>query len=192
MLGIPGCNRPMGEGLWQAMKVHPQYWFDLAAGADDSLRPILEEQSRREARAGGRPGLAPTIKTHRYQSAVVLGIRGACRVGAREASAGAAANDVFRQRFAGVGTLRYAYRSRIYDELGRIRLFLDRTVPRTLDRLTATSVLLINEPGAFRSSHATLSRGKHLYDLCPLHICDHVRDGPPFHAVEVDQMQILA
>lgn len=87
------------------------------------------------ARAMAARGFAVTIEPHRFQSAVVIGVRGACRLGARDASGGAALDDVFRQQASGIGVLRYLYRGRLHDRLPRIRLFVDRIVPQTLDRV---------------------------------------------------------
>ena len=102
------------------------------ASAEAAFQPAI---TARLARSMAGQGFAVTIEPHRYQSPVVLGVRGACRIGARDASAGAAMNAIFDQQFAGIGPLRYAYRGATYDELPRIRLFADRIVPRTLDRL---------------------------------------------------------
>ena len=135
--------------------------FALLAAASLALKnyaPATEEHATqpaitaRLARSLAAQGFAVSIEPHRYQSPVVLGVRGACRVGARDASAGAALDVAFKQQFAGIGTLRYAYRGATYATLPRIRLFADRVVPRTLDRLGFR--LLRPVPVAFARSTA--------------------------------------
>ena len=122
---------------------------DAPASEERATQPAI---TARIARSLAAQGFAVSLEPHRYQSPVVLGVRGACRVSARDASAGAALDEAFRQQFAGIGTLRYAYRGATYDTLPRIRLFADRVVPRTLDRLGFH--LLRPVPVAFAGSGA--------------------------------------
>jgi hypothetical protein len=105
---------------------------DRAPAARDGSMPAIV--TARLAGAMAEQGFTVTIEPHPYQSAVALGVRGACRIGARDASAGPAFDIAFRQQAAAIGALRYAYRGHFQSSLPRVRLFVDKIVPRTLDR----------------------------------------------------------
>lgn len=105
---------------------------DRVPGARGGVSPRLI--AARLANTMRRQGFSVGIQPVRDQSLIIVGARGNCRIGARDASDGPAMHDIFKQQTAGIGALHYVYRGTRYDELPRVRLYADRIVSRTLDR----------------------------------------------------------
>lgn len=80
-------------------------------------------------------GFAVQVVPHRYQSMVFLGVRGPCRVAARDAQNAGGYADAFRVQMADVGPPRYLYRGARSIRPPEVSAMIDRLVPRLLDRL---------------------------------------------------------
>ncbi len=76
-----------------------------------------------------------SLEHYDHRSTLILGVRGACRVGARDAREGAARETLFARDAASIGPVRYLYRGRGYDHPPAFAMRLGRLETETLRRL---------------------------------------------------------
>lgn len=79
------------------------------------------------------------VRGFRYRSAIVIGVRGSCRLGIRDARAGAAMETLFERDAADLGPVRYLYRGRSYDAPPTFAMRLGRIETEVLSRLGLSS-----------------------------------------------------
>jgi hypothetical protein len=99
----------------------------------------------------------------RYRSTLILATRGACRLGVRDARDGAAMATAFGGDAAMIGTVRYLYRGRSYDQPPGFAMRLGRIETEALDRLGMSTQAPM--PVAIAASPACGSRVFGLEDL---------------------------
>jgi hypothetical protein len=78
---------------------------------------------------------AVTKRNLAHRSALILAVRGACRVGARDARQGAAMETLFARDAAGLGPVRYLYYGRSYDHPPAFAMRIGRLQTEALSRL---------------------------------------------------------
>lgn len=74
------------------------------------------------------------VRPFAHRSALVLGVRGACRLGVRDARDGAALQTAFSRDATDIGTVRYLYRGRSYAEPPPFAMRLGRIETEILSR----------------------------------------------------------
>lgn len=113
----------------------------------DSFRDQIEAQLASSLRA---QGFATSTKHLRMQSSIVYATRGSCHLSVRDARLGESNATAFTQDAAGIGPVRYLYRSRAYESPPTFAMRLGRLQTELLDRVGFNAALHI--PVAIASS----------------------------------------
>ena len=75
------------------------------------------------------------IRRFSHRSSMIVGLRGGCRIAARDAREGAAHATLFMRDAAGLGPVRYLYRGRSYEEPPAFAIRLGRLEIEAMSRL---------------------------------------------------------
>jgi len=113
-LGLKAAAGPPHDGL-----------MDIGAGRFETLASkTLERQHFSIAR-----------QSFPHRTTLIVATRGTCRLGVRDARAGAAMVTTFARDAAGIGTVRYLYRGQRYEEPPAFAMRLGRIRTEVLSRL---------------------------------------------------------
>ena len=129
-------------------------------GGLDSFRDEVEVQLASSLRA---QGFATRTRHLRMQSSIVYATRGPCRLSVRDARLGESNATAYTLDAAGIGPVRYLYRSRVYESPPTFAVRLGRLQTELLDRAGFAADLHI--PVAIASSPECGRRDFGLGDL---------------------------
>lgn len=117
-LGLKAAAGPPRDGL-----------VDLSS---DRLERELSDRLREQS-------FKVSVRQFPHRSSLVIGVRGHCEVGARDAHEGVAHAILFDQDAAGIGPVRYFYRGKSYDDPPTFAMRIGRLETEAMSRLGLAS-----------------------------------------------------
>jgi hypothetical protein len=105
------------------------------AGANNQARPAPGRVEQELLKTLQAQGFSTSLRPGKFQSPIVSGVRKACRISARDATAGTSAMIVYTRAAQNIGPVRYLYRGKTFETPPMVRMRIGKYEDEFLSRL---------------------------------------------------------